>query len=641
MGKLSKYIHHSFPTKISIRMFFVAVSVFLLVSSVFMAVSWRHFHTVAMDNASESLNTAVARAERYLQSVETVTGITARMAEEHFCPDSLMAYSRRVVDKCGFVSGCSISARPDMFPEHGRYYSAYTVRKRDTVITAVEDGYEYFDYEWYSKAALSGKAVWVDPFVDDNEGSLSADHMIASYCRPLYDKEKRLIGVISTDMSLPEFSRALSSIKPYPGSYLILLGHDGRYYVHRDTSKIVNKTIFDLTNGRYYPDKLALGYEMTAGHSGRMHADVADVKCLICYRPVPGTNWSAALISPEHAVLHGYRRMNISVQIIILIGLLVIYVICRRTVVRAFAPLSLLEEQAQRIADGDYSTVVARGNEYSVVGQLQNSFADMQETISEQIRELNAAIAKSAKRNEELQKANADLEEAIRHQSEFVSNMTHQIRTPLNLIMGFSQLLREAGNGISAEERQALLHVIDYHTMTLRRMSLMLYDSSDRGYHDEIVSLKEDHVSCNEVARECIGYVRRYFPGVSVKLETTLEDTFTIYTDRLYFLRSIREILYNSAKYSDGKNISLRMEAADNAVRFVFEDTGPGIPPQYQEQIFTPFYKSDSLSEGLGVGLPLTKRHVILLGGTLELDAAYHQGCRFIMVLPLKSPKYQ
>ena len=129
--------------------------------------------------------------------------------------------------------------------------------------------------------------------------------MIASYSRPLYDWKNRLIGVISTDISLPEFSRALSSIKPYPNSYLVILGPDGRYYVHPDTTKVVNKTIFDLTNSRYYPEKLALGYEMTAGHSGKMHADIGKVRSLICYRPVPGTSWSAALISPERDVLHG------------------------------------------------------------------------------------------------------------------------------------------------------------------------------------------------------------------------------------------------------------------------------------------------------------------------------------------------
>lgn len=598
MGKFTRHIKGSLPTKISLNMFAVSVIVFALINGVFLLLSRSYFHAAAMDNASEALNAVIARAEHHIRSVENATNVTARMAEENFCPDSLEAYSAKVVQMSSFVSGCSISDRPEMFPQH---------------------------------------AVWEDHFADGD----AASQMTVSYCRPMYDRKNQVIGVISADMSLPEFSKALSSIKPYPNSYLVILGHDGRYYVHRDTSKIVNKTIFDLTNGRHYSDKLTLGYEMTAGHSGRMHANVAGVHSLICYQPVPGTNWSAALISPERDVLQGYRRLNTRTILIILAGLLIIFIVCRRTVVKAFAPVKLLEEQTQRIADGDYSTVIARSSENSVVGNLQNSFAHMQETLHSHIRDLNAAIEESAKRNEELQTANSTLEDTMRRQSEFVSNMTHQIRTPLNLIMGFSQLLRESGATIPPEEKQSLLNVMDYNTMTLCRMSLMLYDSSDRGYHDEMVSLSFDNVSCNEVARECIGYVNRYFPGVSVKFESELDDSFTMVTDHLYLMRSLREILYNSAKYSDGKNVSLSVSANNHSVRFIFEDTGAGISPAYQKHIFTPFYKPNSLSEGLGVGLPLTKRHVILLGGRLELDPDYRKGCRFIMTFPLDDPNYR
>lgn len=638
MGKLTKYIRDSLPTKISLVMFFYTFLVFAMVNSFSMVMSRRHFHTVAIKNASEALNTVVARAERYLHSVETATDASAWLIEENFRPDSLLAFSRRIVQDNNLVSGCSISARPDLFPEFGRYYSAYTVRKKDTLITTVEDQYEYFEYDWYRKASVSGKALWVEPFVDENGGSLSADHIIASYCRPLYDKEHRLLGVISTDISVPEYSKTLSAIKPYPHSYLIVVGEDGRYFVHRDSTKIVNHTIFEPVDGRYIPDKLSLGYDMTAGHSGRVHANIGGVTCLICYQPIPGTTASAALISPESDILQGYRHYNACMLIVVFFVLVIIYLICRRTVARAFAPVKLLEEQSKRIADGDYSTVIARSTKNSVAGRLQNSFADMQEILNSHIQELNAAIAGSEKRNQELQKANSTLEDAIRRQGEFVANMTHQIRTPLNLIMGFSQLLRETGDSMSHEEKQALLHVIDYHTMTLSRMSLMLYDSSDRGYHDEMVSFNYDYVSCNAVARECIEYVNRYFPNVSVRFETTIGDSLAIITDHLYLMRSIREILYNSAKYSDGKNISLRVDITKTAVRYIFEDTGTGIPPKYQEHLFTPFYKYDNLSEGLGVGLPLTKRHVILLGGTLELDPDYTKGCRFIMTFPIESP---
>ena len=165
-------------------------------------------------------------------------------------------------------------------------------------------------------------------------------------------------------------------------------------------------------------------------------------------------------------------------------------------------------------------------------------------------------------------------------------------------------------------------------------MSLMLYDSSNRGYHDEVVSLCFVPVSPNEIAAECVGHTNRYFPEVGVKLETSLEDSFTIVSDYLYLMRSIREILYNSAKYSDGNNISLRLSANKDGVRFVFEDTGKGIPQDSLETLFAPFCKPDYLSEGLGLGLALTKRHVMLLGGSLDLDQNYRKGCRFIMEIP-------
>ncbi|MBQ1649224.1 MAG: hypothetical protein II047_12330, partial [Bacteroidales bacterium] len=78
MGKLTKNIQRSLPTKISLNMFLVAVVVFVLVNGVFMVLSRTHFHNTAMDNASEALNTAVARAERFLKPAETVADTTNR-----------------------------------------------------------------------------------------------------------------------------------------------------------------------------------------------------------------------------------------------------------------------------------------------------------------------------------------------------------------------------------------------------------------------------------------------------------------------------------------------------------------------------------------------------------------------------------
>jgi signal transduction histidine kinase len=99
-------------------------------------------------------------------------------------------------------------------------------------------------------------------------------------------------------------------------------------------------------------------------------------------------------------------------------------------------------------------------------------------------------------------------------------------------------------------------------------------------------------------------------------------------------MRSLRELLYNAAKYSDGQHIKLFITHTDSFVRFIVEDKGPGISEDYYDLMYKPFTKVDDLSEGLGLGLPLTKRHAISLGGDLIYDRDYRDGCRFTLEVP-------
>jgi signal transduction histidine kinase len=99
-------------------------------------------------------------------------------------------------------------------------------------------------------------------------------------------------------------------------------------------------------------------------------------------------------------------------------------------------------------------------------------------------------------------------------------------------------------------------------------------------------------------------------------------------------MRTLRELLFNAAKYSDGQHITVRITETTSSVHFTVEDIGPGILLDSQELIFKPFIKVDDLSEGLGLGLPLARRHALSLGGDLHYDENYHDGCRFILEVP-------
>ena len=130
------------------------------------------------------------------------------------------------------------------------------------------------------------------------------------------------------------------------------------------------------------------------------------------------------------------------------------------------------------------------------------------------------------------------------------------------------------------------------------------------------------------------GKVAVHFPNMPIRFETEVPDDFYLQTSHLYLMRTLRELLYNAAKYSDGQHISLHISQTEDAIFFTVEDVGTGISEESEDIIFSPFAKVDNLSEGLGLGLPLSKRHALSLGGDLILDNTYHDGCRFILKIP-------
>ena len=238
------------------------------------------------------------------------------------------------------------------------------------------------------------------------------------------------------------------------------------------------------------------------------------------------------------------------------------------------------------------------------------------------------------------------VEEAERQKTAFIQNVTHQIRTPLNIIMGFAQILSDnpgtaasapsLREGMSEEEMKSITNTMRRNSRLLSRMITMLIDSSELGISEEMNSHQLDMVSCNNIAREAISFVQQNYNNFEVALHTDVADDFCIHTSQLYLMLCLREILYNSAKYSDGQHVELFITKKKDTVCFVVQDKGDGIAESDRERLFELFAKVDDLSEGLGLGLPLVKRHALNLGGDLTLDTSYSDGCRIIIEMPIK-----
>ena len=619
-------------TKLALSIVLLAVPIFVLALGILFTQSRQYIRQEATKRANSTLNTTMQRVRNYMSAVETATNSTAWLVEENFTPDSLMSISRRIVRLNRHVNGCSITAEPDMFPQYGRYFSAYTIRSNDTILTEREAEYDYYEKVWYKSPRKLEKACWVDPFDDYNEGTLYTPEIIASYCKPLYQKGA-IVGVISTDLSFARLAETVNTAeRPYPDAYFVLVGKDGRYFIHPDSTRLFKTTVFTDTDPIKNADMIALGHEMIAGKQGHMHVKIDGRVCHVSYRPVIGTDWSLALVCPDSEVLKAYHQLTNVVWLLIIIGLLIILWLCRHVVNHSVKPLSDLLELSQTISEGHYDTVIPHTEREDAIGQLQNSFATMKQSLDDYISSVSKATEEAKKRNEELAEAMILAEESVKQKNLFIQNVSHQIRTPLNIILGFADVMRDTS--LVPEDLSKISGMMKYNAIHLNRMVLMLYDSSETGASEESTYQKEAVLSCNEAAKDCIRYTQTHFPGLAIRFETEVPDSVCIRTNRLFLLRTIRELLYNAAKYSDGKHISLRVTQTETTVRFIVEDVGPGLAKESLDRIFKPFAKVDDLSEGLGLGLSLSKRHATNLGGDLIFDTSYHKGCRFTVEMP-------
>ena len=363
----------------------------------------------------------------------------------------------------------------------------------------------------------------------------------------------------------------------------------------------------------------------------------------VFYDELPDTDWTLALICPDSEFEKSYRQLAHIAYFLFIGGLLLILIICYLLTRHTIKPLHKLLAHTKNIVSGKYAEVIPRSNHKDAIGRLQNSVVVMQQSLLEHVDSIRKTGEETKKHNEELARAQMLAEEGVQKKAIFIQNVSHQMRTPLNIIMGFANVLGESLAAQQDGASQSLLQdaeladiteTMTYNAIHLRRMVQMLYDSSEYGTSQELFSGKSEYVTINNIAQECIEYTRERFPKTTINFESNIPPRAVVKTNHLYLMRTLRELLFNAAKYSDGQHIMLRISETISTIRFTVEDVGPGIPSDTLGMIFKPFGKVDDLSEGLGLGLPLAKRHALSLGGDLIYDVDYHDGCRFILEVP-------
>ncbi len=252
----------------------------------------------------------------------------------------------------------------------------------------------------------------------------------------------------------------------------------------------------------------------------------------------------------------------------------------------------------------------------------------------EQTRKLSLEIAK---RNEELNSKNAELEKAYRVKSDFLSSMSHELRTPLNSIIGFSSvLLGQTGDPLTPDQRMAIEKVLKNGKHLLELINDIL-DLSKLESGRMTVSVETEEVA--SVVSNCLMLTESLFRQKKLTVKEYVEPNLPkLSTDIVKVRQILMNLLSNAAKFTDQGEVTINVTKKDGMIAFAVKDSGIGIKKEHYELVFEEFRQVDGSNtrkyKGTGLGLPISRKLARMLGGDLVVESEYGKGSTFTLTIP-------
>ena len=409
MDKIFSYIHRKLSVRVSLWVVMFAAVIFIAALGFLFYQSREAVRQEAISRATQILDKTSLRVEGILNRVEVATGMTEWLVQRHpDKADSMFVYSRGMLLNNPDFYNCSIAFEPYYFKDKGLYFSAYSKHNGDSIrtIQGGSENYQYFFADWYLMPTLLGHACWTEPYMD-YDAPTNTSEMVTSYCQAIKASDGSFIGVINTSLSLNWLSQTISAVKPYPNSYSIMIGRGGTYFVHPDSTKITRQTIFTQTLENPDTAMVSLGHAMQRGEEGVREMHINGEHCYVFYKPLGKTGCSMAIVCPESDIFGGFDRLRRTVMAIVCVGLLLMLYFFIRIITRELSPLRRLAREAETIASGQFDTQLPNFERTDEIGQLSQSFGNMQQSLVRYIEELKDTTAQKASIESELNVANS------------------------------------------------------------------------------------------------------------------------------------------------------------------------------------------------------------------------------------------
>jgi hypothetical protein len=590
-----------------------------------------------------------------------------------------------------WIEGQGVTIDEVANPSSGRGQTYATDRNGNRTKVLLDEPYEPLSEAWYSETIQAGKPLWSQIYVSESE----VEYIAASANRPIYGKNRRVIGVIGVDLLLSNIGEFLQKLKTSQNGGIFIVERDGLLVADSSSQKpygVVNQKIERL-NVLSSVDPLIRATAQQVQQQFGNFRNIQQYQTLELqfegdrhfvqvapWKDNYGLDWLVVIAVPESEFM-GQINANTRTTIFLCLGALALATLLGILTSYWIAqPIRRLSTASQAIAAGDLEqTVEIRGaKEIRVLAKSFNRMAAQLRQSFQDLAASNSALAQTnhlladtnstlelnnedleqrvQERTAELQKAKEMADQANQAKSDFLARMSHDLRTPLNGILGYTQVLQR-DKAATAKQKDGLnvIYQCGKHLSTLISdiLDLSKIEAGKLELAPQTFSLEPMLHAVRDLCS-----IQAEQKNIGFKLQILNQLPLAVYGDETRLRQVLINLVGNAIKFTDQGEVKLKVgrmlmserpsryrEGSSDVdrqmihtIRFQVEDTGIGMTPKQLDTIFLPFEQAGEMvrqAQGTGLGLAISRTLVQLMGSEIKVRSDLGAGSMFWFTLDM------